>query len=372
MTVAGDDGQPEARKSTEPGASTVRLSAAIPADPAESAADTPLGETTRPSAVPDLSAQSVPDPSAQSMPEPGAQSAPDPSARDAAGSGSAADDPAGMDPAGMDPAGMDPERSLTARDDRIAAGSAVATIPDRGQRPSQLAPWRRLSSAGALIWVLIALFGFTLVVQLRSNDTDQGLATTRQEDLVRILSDLEARETRLNAEIGTLEESQRQLNSGVAGREAALAEAKKRADELGLLAGTLPGQGPGLEIRITPGGAPIKASALLNTVQELRGAGGEVMQLAGSDGTVVRVVASTSFVEGDGGAVVIDGIRLSAPYLLTVIGSPETMRTALNIPGGVVASVANAGGNVDPQPRKTVDVTALRKATTLQYARPVS
>ncbi|HEX8346548.1 MAG TPA: DUF881 domain-containing protein [Actinoplanes sp.] len=294
--------------------------------------------------------------------------APDPVAPDRTGA-----DPAGMDqasphPTGMDPAGMDPERSLTDPDGPGDAGEAVATVPGR-QQP---APWRRLSSAGALIWVLIALFGFTLVVQLRSNDTDQGLATTRQEDLVRILSDLEARETRLNSEIATLEDSQRQLNSGVAGREAALAEAKKRADELGLLAGTLPGRGPGLEIRITPGGAPIKASALLNTVQELRGAGGEVMQLTGSDGTAVRVVASTSFVEGEAGTVVVDGTRLSAPYLLTVIGSPETMRTALNIPGGVVAAVANAGGNVDPQPRKTVDVTALRKATTLQYARPVS
>jgi uncharacterized protein YlxW (UPF0749 family) len=210
------------------------------------------------------------------------------------------------------------------------------------------------------------------VVQLRSNDTDQGLSTTRQEDLVRILSDLESRETRLNDEIGTLEASQRRLNSGVAGRQAALAEAEKRADELGLLAGTLPGRGPGLEIRITSGGDPIKASSVLNTVQELRGAGGEVMQLAGSDGAVVRIVASTSFVDGDGGSIVVDGTRLSGPYLLTVIGAPEVMRTALNIPGGVVASVANVGGNVDAQPRKTVDVTALRPASTLQYARPVS
>jgi uncharacterized protein YlxW (UPF0749 family) len=295
-----------------------------------------------------------------------------PAARDLDARDTAAQDPATRDTAAQDPAGMDPERSLTDRDDHAAVGKAVATVPASGRGSSQLAPWRRLSSAGALIWVLIALFGFTLVVQLRSNDTDDGLATARQEDLVRILSDLEARETRLNAEIGTLEDSQRQLNSGVAGREAALEEAKKRADELGLLAGTLPGRGPGLEIRITPGGAPIKASALLNTVQELRGSGGEVMQLAGSDGAVVRVVASTAFVDGDGGTVVADGTRLSAPYLLTVIGSPEIMRTALNIPGGVVAAVANAGGNVDPQPRKTVDVTALRKATTLQYARPVS
>jgi uncharacterized protein YlxW (UPF0749 family) len=234
-----------------------------------------------------------------------------------------------------------------------------------------LPPWRRVSSAGALILVLIALFGFTLVVQLRSNDTDQGLATARQEDLVRILSDLDAREQRLADEITTLEASRRQLTSGVQGRQVALQEAEKRANELGLLAGTLPARGPGLLIAITPGKDPIKASAILNTVQELRGAGGEVMALAGADGTTVRVVASTSFVDS-GGSVTVDGVRLSGPYQLTVIGDPQTMKTALNIPGGVVASVGGAGGTVIPLDRTTVDVTAVRKATTLQYARPVS
>jgi len=163
-----------------------------------------------------------------------------------------------------------------------------ATAATAGDAPA-VPPWRRLSSAGALIWVLLALFGFTLVVQLRSNDSDQGLATARQEDLVRILSDLEARDSRLQSEITALETSQRQLTSGVAGREAAIAQADKRAEELGLLAGTLPGRGPGLRIVVEK----VKASAILNAVQELRGAGGEVMQLAGADGGVVRIVASS-------------------------------------------------------------------------------
>ena len=230
----------------------------------------------------------------------------------------------------------------------------------------------RLSSASALIWVLLALFGFTLVVQLRSNDTDQGLATARQEDLVRILSDLEARDTRLSAEISTLEQSQRQLTSGVAGRQAALAEADKRADELGLLAGTLPGRGPGLKIVIDPKSGVVKASALLNAVQELRGAGGEVMELVGQDGTAVRIVASTYFIDAGGGGIVVDGARLSGPYTLWVIGSPATMQTALQIPGGVVASVESAGGSVTMDQRSLVEVTVVRKAKDLQYARPVS
>ena len=224
------------------------------------------------------------------------------------------------------------------------------------------------TSGGALIAVLLALFGFTLVVQLRSNNTDEGLASARQEDLVRILSDLESQDARLQQEITALETSQRKLTSGVAGREAALAEADRRAEELGLLAGTLPGQGPGL--RITMVG--VKASGVLNAVQELRGAGGEVMQVQGSGGQPVRIVASTYFVDAQEGGIAVDGERMAGPYTLSVIGPPQTMETALNIPGGVVASVEGDGGSVQVERREVVDVTALRKATTLQYARPVS
>jgi uncharacterized protein YlxW (UPF0749 family) len=245
-----------------------------------------------------------------------------------------------------------------------AEPDAPAAAPATGARA-------RLTSAGALIWVLLALFGFTLVVQLRSNSADEGLSAARQEDLVRILSDLESRDDRLRAEITTLEQSQRQLSSGVAGRQAALAEAAKRADELGLLAGTEPGRGPGLAVRIDPRGR-VKASAVLNAVQELRGAGGEVMQIGGSDGTAVRIVASTYFIDGDAGTILVDGARLIGPYTVLVIGPAQTMQTALQIPGGVVASVETAGGSVTMQARNTVEVTALRQPASLRYARPVS
>ena len=69
---------------------------------------------------------------------------------------------------------------------------------------------------------------------------------------------------------------------------------------------------------------------------------------------------------------VADGVRLTGPYTLDVIGSPQTMQPALQIPGGVVASVNSGGGSVTLEQRSMVEVTAVRKATTLQYARPVS
>ncbi len=269
------------------------------------------------------------------------------------------------------PEAVSPDPVISSEDAATRSGGEGDVVPDSGVDRGKAALRRRLSSAGTLIWVLLALFGFTLVVQLRSNNADEGLATARQEDLVRILSDLEARDQRLQAEITALEQSQRQLTSGVQGRQAAIAEAQKRANELGLLAGTLPGRGPGLRVTIDPK-AQVKASAILNAVQELRGAGGEVMEIAGAGGAAVRIVASTYFIDANGGGIVVDGIRLNGPYTLWVIGAPQTMQTALQIPGGVVASVSSAGGSVTMEARSMVEVTAVRKPTGLQYARPVS
>ncbi|MEU8183630.1 DUF881 domain-containing protein [Micromonospora sp. NPDC049044] len=230
----------------------------------------------------------------------------------------------------------------------------------------------RWSTAGVMIVALLVLLGFTLVVQLKTTSTDPTLGATRQEDLVRILSDLDARESRLQQDIRALEDSQRQLHSGEQGRQAALDEATRRADELGILAGTLPAVGPGLTVQFEADVKPITATRVLDAVQELRGAGAEAMQIAGGDRATVRIIASTYFLDGDNGSLMVEGRRLTGPYTITVIGDPATMRTALNIPGGVVASVRGVGGNVTFGEREVAEVSALHEPIKLEHARPVS
>ncbi len=228
---------------------------------------------------------------------------------------------------------------------------------------------RRVSNA--LIGPLLAIVGFAIVVQVRSNTTDEQLVTARPEDLVRILSDLDARQERLRTELATLEDSKRQLESGAQTKEAALAAARERADELGILAGTLPAEGRGLEITIKPGGKPITASMVLDAIEELRGAGAEAMQITGANGKSVRVVAVTYFVDDDSG-LDIDGSILTGSYTITAIGAPQTLRSAMNIPGGVVDSVRQLEGNVEIHEPVVVRVTAIRPAGRPKYARPVS
>ena len=245
------------------------------------------------------------------------------------------------------------------------AGAAV-------EEPGAVRGRRRVSAAGAVIGLLVGLLGFALVVQLRSNSGDTQLQNTRPEDLVRILSDLNAREERLRAEIGNLQLTRGQLASGAQGREAALADARRRADELGILAGTLPAVGEGLTVRLVPDrDSPIRSVTVLDAVEELRGAGAEAMQIAGNNGVVVRVVASSYFVDSSAG-LTVDAKTLTAPYAITVIGPAQTMSTALTIPGGVADAVERDGGNVIVDNSGEVHVNALHPSSPLQWARPVS
>ncbi|NUR26837.1 MAG: DUF881 domain-containing protein [Catenulispora sp.] len=243
--------------------------------------------------------------------------------------------------------------------------------PPAPAAPSAARPAKKMSATGVVIAVLVGLLGFALVVQVRGTSTDSTLASARQDDLVRILSDLDSNEDRLRKEISDLDKLKRDLTAGSESQEAAKQAAEKRADELGILAGTLPAKGTGLVVRFNPGSGTIRGSQLLDAVEELRNAGAEAMQISGSDGHKVRIIVSTYFVD-DGDGVRVDGVRLTGPYTITVIGDAGTMKTALNIPGGVVATVGGGGGNVIVDEPGTVTVDALAATPALQYAQPVS
>ena len=235
---------------------------------------------------------------------------------------------------------------------------------DEGASP---APRRRRGGdllAASLIGVLTLLLGFAFAVQVRSTDTDEQLVGAREEDLVRILDDLTAQEDRLRQEIADQRAALDQLGSSDSDSAAALAEAQQRAQALGILNGTLAASGPGLEMTIRDPQGRVTAAVLLNAVQELRGAGAETMQIDD-----VRIGVSSA-VTGDPGELEIDGTPVEAPYTFRVIGSKEDMATAMNIPGGVSATVNRRNGTVDIVQSDQVVVDALRPLDEPQYAEP--
>ena len=66
----------------------------------------------------------------------------------------------------------------------------------------------------------------------------------------------------------------------------------------------------------------------------------------------------------------IDGRPITAPYEVLVLGSPQDIETALNIPGGVVQAVGARGGSVEVEQQPELLVDALRPLPEAQYAAP--
>jgi uncharacterized protein YlxW (UPF0749 family) len=235
-----------------------------------------------------------------------------------------------------------------------------------GEAPAATAPRRRRRDplAAALIGVLTLLLGFAFAVQVRSVGDDELLAGAREEDLVRILDEVNAREERLREQIADQRSALQQLSSSDSQSATALEEARRRAEAIGILNGTVPARGPGLTMTIRDPEESVRVADVLDAIQELRGAGAETMQIDG-----VRVGVSTA-VTGDPGGLMIDGRPITAPYEFVVIGHPQNMETALNIPGGVVQRITGRGGSATIVQSEEVVVDALRPLDTPQYAAP--
>lgn len=185
--------------------------------------------------------------------------------------------------------------------------------------------------------VVCLLIGVGTVAVVRGQDTNEFLATAREPDLVRLLDDLQSRQIRLDGEILRLQAAEQRLRSGTSAE--ALQETQKRANALRVLAGTTPVKGPGVRIRVD-GQDAFYASDLLNTVQELRDAGAEAMDVNG-----VRVVVDTWFSDsGDG--ISVGGTVIRTPYEIQAIGGASTMATAMRIPGGVTDTVKSQDGSI--------------------------
>ncbi len=270
------------------------------------------------------------------------------------------------------------EAEAQAESGRKPGAEPVADEPVAAAQPVRPARKRRRTArptvrSAVVVAFLCGVLGFALAAQLRSNEGESQFANARQSDLVRILDELDSREDRLRSEITDLEFRRETISSRAQGSEASLADARRRTTELGILAGTVAAEGPGLMITlIEKPGERLAASTILDTVEELRGAGAEAMQIAGKEGVVVRIGVSTYFADNGDEGIEVDGKRMAGPYVITVIGDPPTMESALRIPGGIVETVGQDGGDAMLAQSRTVRINAVRELRAPKFARPAS
>ncbi|GAB2580723.1 DUF881 domain-containing protein [Microlunatus antarcticus] len=264
-------------------------------------------------------------------------------------------------------AGDEPDRSGT---DPSRAGDRDDAA---GPRPGV---WRRIGRAAlrpgrsqVAAAVVLCLLGMAGVVQIRANDAGDTYSNARREDLVQILDGLGVESRRLESEVAELQGTKARLESGADSQRVARDDAQQRVDELAILAGTAPARGSGIRMRISDPQGKVGADVVLDAVEEMRDAGAEVIDVNGQ----ARVVASTWFGD-DGSTLVVDGISVTRPLTISVIGDPHSLEEAARFRGGIVSEITGPkiGGDVQIDQSDDVVVTSLHAPPASQYARPAS
>lgn len=245
--------------------------------------------------------------------------------------------------------------------------------PEREQEGRGPVTWRELGrdilkpGRGQLVIALIlALVGFALTLQLRQPEETR-YSTLRQSELVSMLDDVTAETRRLEGEIAQLEATRTQLESGADASEVARQQAESRLETLEILGGTAPVQGAGIRITIHDPNNKVTTEIMLNTIEELRDAGAEVLEIDDR----IRLVAS-SWVARDDQGLSVDGVRVGNPFTIEAIGDPSTLAEATRFRGGLVSTIEGerVGGQAQVVEVSDLVIASVVAPAEPQYARP--
>ncbi|MFZ5647225.1 MAG: DUF881 domain-containing protein [Bacillota bacterium] len=221
------------------------------------------------------------------------------------------------------------------------------------------------------ISVITMILGIMLAIQFRTNRyIEQGVPADRAQELVAELSKLEKDNQKLDREIGDLNYKLEQAKKGQSQAQAAIMDELKKSR---MVAGLTTVTGPGIEVVLDNPPSPSKRGGisiirdedLLRVTNELRGAGAEAISINGH-----RMI-STSEIRLAGSFININLDRTEPPFHILAIGSPEKLKSSLEISGGLADYFRDLGIVVKTQTLNSVTVPGYTKNIRYDYAKAV-
>lgn len=104
---------------------------------------------------------------------------------------------------------------------------------------------------------------------------------------------------------------------------------------------------------------------IVRVVNELRAAGAEVLAVDG------HRLTSRSAIRCVGPVIHVDGVPVSSPFTIQAIGDPETLKSAVNMPGGVLSGMRALDEEmVEVIVEEKLRIPAYSGSSKILYARP--
>ncbi|MEW6224520.1 MAG: DUF881 domain-containing protein [Chloroflexota bacterium] len=188
----------------------------------------------------------------------------------------------------------------------------------------------RRTSGRVAVSVVLLLLGFLVVVQLRSQAADPGLAAMSAQDLTVLVANLTTRNNQLREEIATLQGQRAATAAAVQRGDTSVGQIRSDLDRIRGWSGALPITGPGVRVLIE---GPIPGDAVSQLINELRNAGADGIAIGG-----IRDVPGV-VVTGPAGDLTVGGIPLRGDIELLAVGQPEALSGSLTRAGGPIAQL---------------------------------
>ncbi|MHB0913079.1 MAG: DUF881 domain-containing protein [Armatimonadota bacterium] len=241
-----------------------------------------------------------------------------------------------------------------------------------------------------LVTVLCFVLGMLLAAALKTQQsirTKFGIPTTRVSGLAQALLDEKEMNKSLRGRItellGKVDKYERNLSEG-GSKSHALADELRKSK---FLAGLSPAEGPGVEVtlqdstkRLPPDTDPVLLAEymihdldLRNFVNELLANGAEVISIRDKDNDQ-RIIATTA-IRCVGGVIQVNGVPMSPPFVITALGPPNALESALKMPNGIIdqfhAIPGVAGSMVRVKRREHLEIPAYSGSIYFKYAQEV-
>lgn len=156
---------------------------------------------------------------------------------------------------------------------------------------------------------------------------------------------------------------------------------KQDLDEANILAGLSKVKGKGITVYLddtavideineasgyyNPNVYVIHDTDIISVINELAAAGAEAFSVNGQ-----RIIATTA-IRCVGPVIQINGINLSAPYTISAIGEPITLKGALRLRGGIVSEMQSAKIDVTIEEHDEIIIPAYDRVLKYLHATPV-
>ncbi len=224
-----------------------------------------------------------------------------------------------------------------------------------------------------LQWTLavVGLFlGIMLALQFKiTSEINRTEQVERTEVLATQLTELKEVRDLLQEQVNSLRTDFDRASAGPAD-----GELKEGLDQARILAGVTELTGPGVEVTLNDSNVALKPGEnpnlyvlhdedVLHVLNELKAAGAEAISMNGQ-----RLLANTE-VRCTGPTIVLNrDKRLAPPYIITAIGDPHTLESAIKMKGGVAETLQFWGIQVGVKKMSQVTVPAYSGGIKFEYA----